>query len=325
MVVTVCAWRRRSGSQSAAIYGVVKWHALAAQGHRRLGSTRWRKNQYWFPAKRFGWGWGPPTTWQGWAVLIVWLAAIASAAFLLMPAHLVAFLLFNLILIATLVAHLLCEGRATCLEVGRERVKFAARCCSGFFCPTAGYVHAQTESSVTVYGGYRFGGSVTNTTNDSTIDLETIRVSHSPSISDWIRTVRVELFYSQQHTALTSGAFSSQANNIGLTLYNYQIGGTAFIEEVGRGLYVMGGIGATTAKPDHAGLNSETFSLRQSRHWLDGAFAPHVGLRFEARGYGILLNNNSALFCGGTAGCTVAIKGSGIFEGEVLGGLTFRF
>ena len=27
------------------------------------------RNQYWFPAKRKGWGWGPPTVWQGWAVL----------------------------------------------------------------------------------------------------------------------------------------------------------------------------------------------------------------------------------------------------------------
>ena len=21
--------------------------------------------RYWFPAKRYGWGWGPPSTWQG--------------------------------------------------------------------------------------------------------------------------------------------------------------------------------------------------------------------------------------------------------------------
>lgn len=185
--------------------------------------------------------------------------------------------------------------------------------------------HAQTESSLTAYGGYRFGGSVTNTANDSTIDLQNDS-SFALAIDIGLDPNRqVELFYSQQHTALTSGAFSPQANNIGLTLYNYQIGGTAFIEEVGRGLYVMGGIGATTAKPDRAGLNSETFfSGNLGIGWMV-PLARHVGLRFEARGYGILLNNNSALFCGGTAGCTVAIKGSGVFEGEVLAGLTFRF
>ena len=32
--------------------------------------------RYWFPAKRYGWGWGPPATWQGWAVLILWLAVL---------------------------------------------------------------------------------------------------------------------------------------------------------------------------------------------------------------------------------------------------------
>lgn len=31
---------------------------------------------YWFPAKRYGWGWGLPTAWQGWVVLLVYVAVI---------------------------------------------------------------------------------------------------------------------------------------------------------------------------------------------------------------------------------------------------------
>ena len=31
---------------------------------------------YWFPAKRFGWGWGFPCAWQGWVVLIVYLTLV---------------------------------------------------------------------------------------------------------------------------------------------------------------------------------------------------------------------------------------------------------
>jgi len=27
------------------------------------------KPRYWFPAKTYGWGWGLPSTWQGWLVL----------------------------------------------------------------------------------------------------------------------------------------------------------------------------------------------------------------------------------------------------------------
>jgi len=193
------------------------------------------------------------------------------------------------------------------------------------------YAHAQSastaknESSITVYGGDRFGGSVTDSTTNSTINLEN-GSSFALAVDIGLDSnTQLELFYSQQNTALTSGAFTSQANNIGLTLHNYQIGGTNFIEEVGRGLYVMGGIGATTAKPDRRGLNSETFfSGNLGIGWMVPLGA-HVGLRFEARGYGILLNNHSAVFCGGTNGCTVAIRGTGLFQGEVLAGLSIRF
>jgi hypothetical protein len=30
----------------------------------------------WFPAKRFGWGWGLPRTWQGWAIFIGWFLVL---------------------------------------------------------------------------------------------------------------------------------------------------------------------------------------------------------------------------------------------------------
>jgi hypothetical protein len=34
--------------------------------------------KYWFPAKRYGFGWGAPITWQGWAVLVSWLIVFFS-------------------------------------------------------------------------------------------------------------------------------------------------------------------------------------------------------------------------------------------------------
>jgi hypothetical protein len=37
------------------------------------------QKRYWFPAKRYGWGWGPPNCWQGWAVLGCWLAFLFAA------------------------------------------------------------------------------------------------------------------------------------------------------------------------------------------------------------------------------------------------------
>jgi hypothetical protein len=41
---------------------------------------------YWFPAKTYGWGWGPPATWQGWMVLAVYTVLMIAAGFLFPPA-----------------------------------------------------------------------------------------------------------------------------------------------------------------------------------------------------------------------------------------------
>jgi len=51
--------------------------------------------KYWFPAKRYGWGWGPPATWQGWVVLVVFVALIVTGPFLFPPqAELAAYLAY---------------------------------------------------------------------------------------------------------------------------------------------------------------------------------------------------------------------------------------
>lgn len=43
--------------------------------------------KYWFPAKRYGWGWGVPVTWQGWLVLVAYLLAMVAGALALNPAR----------------------------------------------------------------------------------------------------------------------------------------------------------------------------------------------------------------------------------------------
>lgn len=41
--------------------------------------------RYWFPAKRYGWGWGPPRTWQGWVVLVAFFALLPAGAAIFPP------------------------------------------------------------------------------------------------------------------------------------------------------------------------------------------------------------------------------------------------
>jgi hypothetical protein len=43
--------------------------------------------QYWYAAKRYGWGWGPPITWQGWVVLVLLIAALVVPVPLFLRFH----------------------------------------------------------------------------------------------------------------------------------------------------------------------------------------------------------------------------------------------
>lgn len=43
--------------------------------------------RYWFPAKRYGWGWGLPSTWQGWVVLVAFVVSLVVSAWQLLPQH----------------------------------------------------------------------------------------------------------------------------------------------------------------------------------------------------------------------------------------------
>ena len=45
------------------------------------------RSNYWFPAKRYGWGWGLPVVWQGWVVLAAFAILVLGGAFILLPTH----------------------------------------------------------------------------------------------------------------------------------------------------------------------------------------------------------------------------------------------
>jgi uncharacterized BrkB/YihY/UPF0761 family membrane protein len=43
------------------------------------------KPTFWFAVKRYGWGWGLPVRWQGWVVLVSYLALIFAGIYYLQP------------------------------------------------------------------------------------------------------------------------------------------------------------------------------------------------------------------------------------------------
>jgi hypothetical protein len=63
------------------------------------------KPPYWFPAKRYGWGWGLPVAWQGWIVLAAFAVLLALGGLWLLPSYgHVAFIVYVLALCAVFTA-----------------------------------------------------------------------------------------------------------------------------------------------------------------------------------------------------------------------------
>jgi hypothetical protein len=55
--------------------------------------------RYWFPAKRYGWGWGLPRTWEGWLAIALFLGLIIAGTMLFPPrAMLFSYLAYVLVL-----------------------------------------------------------------------------------------------------------------------------------------------------------------------------------------------------------------------------------
>jgi hypothetical protein len=68
------------------------------------------KTKYWFPAKRYGWGWGLPNCWQGWVVYGVWAACLAAGAALLVKDHLGIFIGYTMVLTAIFIIIVVRKG-----------------------------------------------------------------------------------------------------------------------------------------------------------------------------------------------------------------------
>ncbi len=75
----------------------------------------------WFPAKRYGWGWGPPRTWQGWLVLAAFVVLLALGAVVLVPMQRpVCFVAYAAVLCAGLIAVCYLKGEPPSWRWGKK-------------------------------------------------------------------------------------------------------------------------------------------------------------------------------------------------------------
>ncbi len=69
------------------------------------------KEKAWFPVKRYGYGWGLPSRWQGWLVILAFFAALGCGAWFT-PSHPIAFVFYALALMAALIAICFWKGES---------------------------------------------------------------------------------------------------------------------------------------------------------------------------------------------------------------------
>jgi drug/metabolite transporter (DMT)-like permease len=66
---------------------------------------------FWFPVKRYGWGWGLPVRWQGWLVLVGFLGLFFAGIYYFTPRRAtLCLLLYIVVLTALLIAIVALKG-----------------------------------------------------------------------------------------------------------------------------------------------------------------------------------------------------------------------
>ena len=77
--------------------------------------------RYWFPAKRYGWGWGFPITWQGWVVFIGFFVSLTAGAFWFLPQHnAVGFVIYSTVIALALVFICYLKGEPPAWRWGKK-------------------------------------------------------------------------------------------------------------------------------------------------------------------------------------------------------------
>jgi len=201
-----------------------------------------------------------------------------------------------------------------------------ALCSAGAHAQTPGRVPG-SESGVTLFGGFRTGGDLSEATTGQDLHADT-----TPSFAVALDLAfeerkQLQLFYSRQKTQLTPATVPAPVvvDRIPLRIEYLHFGGTAFFEGTGDGGYASAGVGATRLTPDSPGFAPETKPSLSIAFGYMVPIVPGLALRLELRGYATWVDSKGGLFCKAGGGCAVSIRGDALYQGEGLIGLTARF
>ena len=185
-----------------------------------------------------------------------------------------------------------------------------------------GATQASAQSvQLTPFVGYAYGGSVWDSVHENDYSFDA-SLAYGGAINFSIsQSWRFEVLYSRQETQL-SGEGLSPAFDV--TIERYLAG---FQEEKGEGNIRWFGtfwLGATRFVPGLSGYDAETRFGGGVGLGVKSFFSKNVGLRLEARGFYTLVKGEGGVFCV-NGNCLFAFSGSGLWQGDLSGGLIFAF
>jgi hypothetical protein len=174
-------------------------------------------------------------------------------------------------------------------------------------------------AEVAAFGGWGFGGALASPAGGQNVGMDAGPLFGAAFSAPISRTWRVEAVVSRQQSRL---ADESPDACIDLAIERYLAG---IQEEKARGRTRAFGtflVGATRFVP--SGFESEIWFTIGLGLGVKQALSTHVGLRFEARGFYTPVTGGGATVC--SAGrCVFAFSGSGVFQGDLTGGILVVF
>ena len=177
------------------------------------------------------------------------------------------------------------------------------------------------QMTLTMYAAYVGSDGVENVSTSTQADIRSSAAFAAAAGYDLDAGREVQLFYSQQATTVSPGGATAPFD---MTVRYLHLGGTVFFDEpIGRGPYVVGGIGATQFSPSTSGYGTE---FKPSLNLGLGYLLPltdRVALRAEARGFFTFVNSSGGFLCSG--GCVVVLSSDVFVQYAAMVGLTVRF
>lgn len=77
--------------------------------------------KYWFHEKRYGWGWGLPSAWQGWIIYFIYIISVVAGLFIFPPEEqLVLFLAWSAVSGIILFVIWWAKGEPICWRLGKD-------------------------------------------------------------------------------------------------------------------------------------------------------------------------------------------------------------